>query len=285
MGYPLTIDSFTTKENDVTDVLATHINDLQTAIVALQTKVGVDNSIVETTIEYKVAAKENSSNKVTSISGSSTDTQYPSAKLVYDQLATKLATSAFTDTSVTGKLLTGYSSGAGTVAATDTILQAIQKLNGNISAITIPVKATGAELNTGTDDVKFATAKALADSKYITYDGVETLTNKRNQPRVYSTTTLTTLTPEVDTYNVFALTAQAEALTIANHSTSTPANGEMILIRATCDGTARALSFGTNYVFKMGFAQPTTLVANKMTTFLGIWCSEISKYNMTVGQE
>ena len=31
---------------------------------------------------------------------------------------------------------------------------------------TVPVKATGAELNTGTDDAKFATAKALADSDY-----------------------------------------------------------------------------------------------------------------------
>lgn len=35
---------------------------------------------------------------------------------------------------VIGKVLTGYVSGAGTVAATDTILQAINKLNGNISA-------------------------------------------------------------------------------------------------------------------------------------------------------
>ena len=35
---------------------------------------------------------------------------------------------------VIGKVLTGYVSGAGTVAATDTILQAIQKLNGNIAA-------------------------------------------------------------------------------------------------------------------------------------------------------
>jgi hypothetical protein len=33
-----------------------------------------------------------------------------------------------------GSVLTGYTSGAGTVAATDTILQAIQKLNGNIGA-------------------------------------------------------------------------------------------------------------------------------------------------------
>jgi hypothetical protein len=35
------------------------------------------------------------------------------------------------NSAVIGKVLTGYVSGAGTVAATDTILQAIQKLNGN----------------------------------------------------------------------------------------------------------------------------------------------------------
>jgi len=35
------------------------------------------------------------------------------------------------------------------------------------ATVTIPVKATGAELNTGTDDAKFATALALTDSDYI----------------------------------------------------------------------------------------------------------------------
>ena len=35
------------------------------------------------------------------------------------------------NSAVIGKVLTGYTSGAGTVAATDTILQAVQKLNGN----------------------------------------------------------------------------------------------------------------------------------------------------------
>jgi len=37
-----------------------------------------------------------------------------------------------TNAAVIGKVLTGYVSGAGTVAATDNILQAIQKLNGNV---------------------------------------------------------------------------------------------------------------------------------------------------------
>ena len=40
-----------------------------------------------------------------------------------------------TNSAVIGKVLTGYVSGAGTVAATDSILQAIQKLNGNTAAV------------------------------------------------------------------------------------------------------------------------------------------------------
>ena len=59
-----------------------------------------------------------------------------------------------TNASVIGKVLTGYVSGAGVVAATDTILQAIQKLNGNIGAIVSGVSSvnslTGAVALTGT---------------------------------------------------------------------------------------------------------------------------------------
>lgn len=39
------------------------------------------------------------------------------------------------------------------------------------------VKATGAELDTGTDDAKFATAKAIADSGYINKTGIAALTD------------------------------------------------------------------------------------------------------------
>ena len=54
---------------------------------AVQTSLGKADTAVQ-----DVSGKEDKSNKVTSISGSSTDTQYPSAKLLYDQLATKQAT-------------------------------------------------------------------------------------------------------------------------------------------------------------------------------------------------
>ena len=40
-----------------------------------------------------------------------------------------------------------------------------------VSTATVPVKATGAEINTGTDDAKFATAKAIADSLVFSVPG------------------------------------------------------------------------------------------------------------------
>lgn len=52
-----------------------------------------------------------------------------------------------TNSAVIGKVLTGYTSGAGTVAATDTILQAIQKLDGNNG---LNWKLTGTSTLTGT---------------------------------------------------------------------------------------------------------------------------------------
>jgi hypothetical protein len=51
--------------------------------------------------------------------------------------------------------LTGYTSGAGTVAATDTIRQAIQKLNGNVVALTTTSVAEGSNLY-------FTNARAIA---------------------------------------------------------------------------------------------------------------------------
>lgn len=42
MAYPASLDSFTTKTDGVTDVVAAHVNDLQTAIVNIETELGTD---------------------------------------------------------------------------------------------------------------------------------------------------------------------------------------------------------------------------------------------------
>jgi len=96
-----------------------------------------------------------------------------------------------------------------------------------------------------------------------TVDATQTLTNKRISARVYSTTTLSTLTPEKDTYDIFTLTAQSGTLTIANKSTTTYSDGDQIRIRIYCPTTIGAITFGTDYVAKGGNALPTTTILTK----------------------
>lgn len=62
-----------------------------------------------------------------------------------------------TNSAVIGKVLTGYTSGAGTVAATDSILQAIQKLNGNDAATLTAAQSYTDGLVTGLLDFKGST--------------------------------------------------------------------------------------------------------------------------------
>jgi hypothetical protein len=55
MAFPTSLDTFATKVDGVTDVLATDVNSLQNAVVALQAKVGVSGSAVTTSDDYKIA--------------------------------------------------------------------------------------------------------------------------------------------------------------------------------------------------------------------------------------
>lgn len=63
------------------------------------------------------------------------DTRVSTQKANKTYADTKLAIASFTDAAVTSKLLTGFSSAAGTVAATDTILQGFNKVTGNITTL------------------------------------------------------------------------------------------------------------------------------------------------------
>lgn len=73
---------------------------------------------------------------------------------------------------VRSTLLTGFSSGAGTVMPTDSILQAIQKLDGNITAVTPSSNTDG--LPEGGANLYFTEARAKAAAVINTTAGVET---------------------------------------------------------------------------------------------------------------
>lgn len=94
------------------------------------------------------------SNAQTQINGKQASGNYITA-LTGDVTAAGPGSSAasIADATVTGKLITGYVSGAGAVAASDTILQSINKLNGNSAsntAILAGVNANSAATTPGT---------------------------------------------------------------------------------------------------------------------------------------
>ncbi len=99
-----------------------------------------------------------------------------------------------------------------------------------------------------------------------------TLTNKRIPPRVTSTGSSGTPTPNADTDDVFILTALAATATFGA-PTGTPTEGQSLILRIKDNGTARTLSWNAIYR-AVGVALPTTTVLSK-TTCIGL------RYNAT----
>ena len=96
-------------------------------------------------------------------------------------------------------------------------------------------------------------------------------------PRVQSVTSSATVTP-TSTNDIVTITAQAVALTLAN-PTGTFAEGQALMIRIKDNGTAQAITFGSNYR-AIGVTLPTTTIANKIL-YLGIIYDSIdAKWNI-----
>jgi len=166
------------------------------------------------------------------------------------------------------------------------------------SALITSLKAAASDINTGTSDTTIVTPKALADSaikqsideddmasnldtKVPTQQSVkayvdgrasatQTLTGKRIEPRIvtaasYTTDTGTSLS--VATADVFQVTAQSGALKL-NNPGGTPVAGQKLIIRIKDDGTARALTYDTQFRASTDLALPATTVLGK-TLYMG----------------
>lgn len=103
-----------------------------------------------------------------------------------------------------------------------------------------------------------------------TFSGTSSGTNTGDQTyfdaRVQSVTSSATVTP-VSTNDLVKITAQATGLTLAN-PTGTFTEGQALMIRIKDNGTARGITFDTNYR-AIGITLPTTTVISK-TMYLGI---------------
>lgn len=115
-----------------------------------------------------------------------------------------------------------------------------------------------------------------------TVSSTNTITNKRNQPRIVSASSYTTDTGtslDVSTTDIFVITAQAGAL-LFNNPSGTPVQGEKLIIRIKDNGTARALTYGSQFRASSDLALPTTTVLGK-TLYMGfIYNSTDTKWDL-----
>jgi hypothetical protein len=82
--------------------------------------------------------------------------------------------------------------------------------------------------------------------------------------RVSSATSASTLTPNIDNFDMYAYTALAAGITIST-PTGTPANGQKLMFRFKDNGTAQTISWSGLWPTQIGVTLPTTTVANKIT--------------------
>lgn len=114
-------------------------------------------------------------------------------------------------------------------------------------------------LTVSTGDFRVTTAGTNSAS-VVTNAGTQTLTNKRPQPRTASSTTASTLTPDLSSANVYFRTTQTATLTI-EAPIGTPVIGETIMIYVDSAG-AQTLTINATYI-PFGAAFPATTTAGK----------------------
>jgi len=162
------------------------------------------------------------------------------------------------------------------------------------------VTGTLAAGNGGTGNAFFTVSGPASSIKTYTFPDenmtvvgttqTQTLTNKTITQRVSSTASISSpLAFNSDNFDLYAATAQAGALTI-NADSGTPTDGQRIIFRLTCDGTARTITFtgDASKAFKpvgvtltaSGSNFTYALTANKTTYFGCVYNTSSSRWEM-----
>ncbi len=147
-----------------------------------------------------------------------------------------------------------------------------------LGSYTLTVANTASLSGTNTGDQSSVsgnagTATALATARAINgtnFDGTAAINVAGVAPTATTATTTATLTPAVGTiglHQVYKLTAQGEALTIANPS-GTPADFQQIDFFIVDDGSNRAISYGNKYRGTTNVSLPSSTTTGKVLRML-----------------
>lgn len=139
-------------------------------------------------------------------------------------------------------------------------------------------KATGTEINTGTEDAKIVTPKAIADSDVVLKDKTQTLNNKTFKKTIQTWVTATdgaTVTFDLSQGNLQKVTLGGNrTLALSNVST-----GQCFIIKLVQDGTgSRTVTWWSGISWAGGSAPTLTTTANKADVF-GFICTGTNTYD------
>lgn len=178
-----------------------------------------------------------------------------------------------TETNAVADYLDGLTGGGGAITGSAWTM-ATNRILGRVSA------STGAIEELTAAQVKTLLALAIAD-----VSGLQAALDAKAAaaPSIQSVTSSATVTPTFSD-DMVKITAQAAGLTLAN-PTGTAVPGRGMAIRIKDNGTARGISYGTQYR-AIGVTLPTTTVVSK-TLYLGlIYNSDDTKWDVVaVAQE
>lgn len=129
------------------------------------------------------------------------------------------AAATLTNSAVIAKVLTGFTSGAGVVAATDTILQAIQKLNGNQYGGTLTAKSADYTI-TDSDNIGTVSMTTSSTNRAVTLPTAANNTNRIiSVKKVDTGTGKCTVTGTVNGVSNFVLVDQDDFVTVQSNGT------------------------------------------------------------------
>lgn len=123
------------------------------------------------------------------------------------------------------------------------------------------------------------TTAALTETTTAAKTSLQSDSNFRTKQRVSITASTATLTPDITTASVYELNAQAVALTIANPA-GTPNEKDIMLFFIKDNGTARAITWGTNYVNISGLPTLSTTVVGKWHVVGCVYNSTLAKWQI-----
>ena len=138
------------------------------------------------------------------------------------------------------------------------------------------VSGAGAEVTTNKDTD--GTLAANSDTKYPSQKAVKTYVDSARRVARRVVTVSQSATPSINTdiTDVASITGLAQAITSVGVS-GTPVDGDLLMVRITDNGSARAISWGGSFE-PSTVALPTTTVASTMLVVGFMWNTATTKW-------